>query len=164
MKHKNYDPNSWRHNKHKWQGNKNKNQNYCVTQYSKQIWKSYPPSRCSLNTLSKARHMSNIVYSCACIFGETSSYVEIHHKEDFNFKQEAIFTPPSAAIGRPIRSSSALMSSIVLLIRAMMLGIFCLITTSKCWLKRTGSLASEFVTKQLGNAIYVILTAWWSIA
>ena len=92
----------------------------------------YPPSRCSLNILSKARQSSKIVYNWAWnhkVAVRTRSVVPLFKTKD-GWKN---LTPASTAMGLPRWSISDSSSSMLLLINDVMLGILALITDSRCW-------------------------------
>jgi hypothetical protein len=60
-------------------------------------------------------------------------------------KNTVILTPASPPIGLPSRSNWASISSIVLLIIAIILGIFALITASKCWINKLENSNSQYM-------------------
>lgn len=95
--------------------------------------KSYPPSKCSLKIRSNARQSSRIVYSWAY---NTKSRLQTHNCLGLFIMKLRIYgklTPASTAIGLPRWSISDSSSSMLLLIKDVILGIRALITDSKCY-------------------------------
>ena len=100
----------------------------------KRSWKMfYPPSKCSLKIRSNARQSSKIVYNWAYNIIPQLREAQIATFLQKNYNSFKPLTPASTAIGLPRWSISNSSSSMLLLIKDVILGIRALITDSKCY-------------------------------